>query len=280
MDRNLPTFILIGPGRAGTTWLYEVLRSHPQVFMARGTKETFFFDREFHRGIEWYQKFFEGSAGASAIGEATNTYIYNPWVPQRIKSIIPDVRLLTCLRNPLERIQSVYFYRKRAGTLNCSFEDALDNHPDLLSDNLYWTLLSRFLDYFDQRQLFVFFFDDLQADSIRFVKNVYCAIGVDDEYIPNVVTQRVNVGAEARLAGTSQLFRFMADSMRLARLHVLLDALKRNVWLGNLAYRKLDNSERSILTPDLRQRLSEMYQPEIVHLAEFTGRDLSGWLHI
>lgn len=280
MDRNLPTFILIGPGRAGTTWLYEVLRSHPQVFMARGTKETFFFDREFHRGIEWYQKFFEGSTGACAIGEATNTYIYNPWVPQRIKSIIPDVRLLTCLRNPLERIQSVYFYRKRAGTLNCSFEDALDNHPDLLLDNLYWTLISHFLDYFDQRQLFLFFYDDLQADSIRFIKTVYSAIGVDDEYVPNVVAQRVNVGVGARLAGTSRLFRFMADSMRSAGLHVLLDALKRNVWLGNLAYRKLDKSERSILTPDLRQRLSEMYQPEIEHLAEFTGRDLSEWLHV
>ena len=46
----LPDFICIGAGRAGTSWLYEMLREHPEIFTARDIKETHFFDDYYDRG--------------------------------------------------------------------------------------------------------------------------------------------------------------------------------------------------------------------------------------
>jgi len=54
----LPTFVFIGPGRSGSTWMYELLRSHPDVCLGRGTKETLFFEKHYDRGVDWYESFF------------------------------------------------------------------------------------------------------------------------------------------------------------------------------------------------------------------------------
>ncbi len=44
MDKRLPTFLGIGAHKAGTTWLFEQLRSHPDIWLP-AVKELHFFDR-------------------------------------------------------------------------------------------------------------------------------------------------------------------------------------------------------------------------------------------
>ena len=48
-----PNFINIGPGRCASSWLLEVLESHPQISMAR-IKETEYFNTNFDKGAAWY----------------------------------------------------------------------------------------------------------------------------------------------------------------------------------------------------------------------------------
>ncbi len=63
---TLPNFIVIGPGKTGTTWLYRgALAAHPDVCLAHHTKETVFFADFYDRGLGWYEKFFEGCTGAT-----------------------------------------------------------------------------------------------------------------------------------------------------------------------------------------------------------------------
>ncbi|MEL6239626.1 MAG: sulfotransferase domain-containing protein, partial [Pseudomonadota bacterium] len=52
-------FLVIGAQKAGTTWLYEMLRQHPDVFTP-ATKELHFFCKEQHyeRGLGWYCEHF------------------------------------------------------------------------------------------------------------------------------------------------------------------------------------------------------------------------------
>src|SRR3954447_19096874 len=67
--RGLPTFLVIGAMKAGTTSLYEYLRAHPQVFMAT-PKELHFFpaDKQWALGVDWYAAHFDAAGEGAAAG--------------------------------------------------------------------------------------------------------------------------------------------------------------------------------------------------------------------
>jgi len=278
MSQHLPTFLVIGPGRAGTSWMYEALREHPQVGTAWGTKETRFFDVEYSRGVAWYAGFFRHCSSCQAIGEVANTYIYNPLVPPRIKAVLPDVKLVACLRDPLERLQSVYWYRLWKREITTDLEHAIGFWREFIYDNLYWVQLSRYLACFDASQLTILFYDDLVKDPACFLRRLYQAVGVDADFAPSVVHRRINPGVRARHRSASWLAEGTSWWLRKLGCHVILSGLKRSRLVRALAARELSASEKEVIPPWLRKELRIMLQPEIDAVAHFTGRDLSHWM--
>ena len=107
VSRMLPTFIGIGAQRAGTTWAYNCLAEHPQVFMTR-KKEQHFFYVNYSRGLDWYAAQFAGAGSAVARGEITPDYLYHPEALANIARDLPDARLFVILRNPIDRAVSAY----------------------------------------------------------------------------------------------------------------------------------------------------------------------------
>jgi lipopolysaccharide transport system ATP-binding protein len=139
--RILPSFIIIGAQRAGTTSLYDYLSRHPDVAVAVTpgdvwwSKEVHFFDYRFWRGLDWYRSCFPLASSRSiarrkgrdlVAGEATPTYLLHPAVPERVAATLPDVRLIAILRDPIERAYSHYQLMVRTRREKLSFEDALD----------------------------------------------------------------------------------------------------------------------------------------------------------
>ena len=118
---RLPSFLVIGAMKAGTTSLYHYLHAHPQVFMP-SIKELDFFvaGGNWGRGLHWYQKQFAGAGpGAVAVGEASTMYTKYPsvdGVPERIAAHLPEVRLVYVVRDPIDRIRSHYRHRVAVGT--------------------------------------------------------------------------------------------------------------------------------------------------------------------
>jgi len=140
--RSLPDFIIIGAQRCGTTSLYEYLIEHPCVAPAF-TKEVHFFDINFGRGVAWYRahfpslpyKYFAKQIRAHNIltGEATPYYIFHPHAPKRVSKILPRVKLIALLRNPVDRAYSHYHLEVRNGAETLSFEDALEREAKMVS---------------------------------------------------------------------------------------------------------------------------------------------------
>src|SRR5699024_6986823 len=117
----LPNFLVIGPGKSGTTWIYHALKDHPEICLS-SAKETLFFETQFDRGIDWYTNFFSHCNGeTNAVGEVSNTYIFCEGAPRRIKTINSEMKLITCLRNPVERTFSHYLFLIRGGQITGSF---------------------------------------------------------------------------------------------------------------------------------------------------------------
>ena len=60
-------------------------------------------------------------------GEASPYYIFHPLVPRRISEMVPQVKLIVLLRNPVDRAYSHYQHNVRMGREPLSFEEALEN---------------------------------------------------------------------------------------------------------------------------------------------------------
>ena len=139
-QRMLPAFIIIGAQKGGTTSLYNYLIQHPQIAAAQ-EKEIRFFDYKYANGLDWYRAHFprRRSAGAPRTlisGEASPNYLYDPRPPARIAQLLPDVRLIVLLRNPVDRAFSSYQMNIRRGYETLGFAEALAAEAERLDGEL------------------------------------------------------------------------------------------------------------------------------------------------
>lgn len=139
--RVLPDFIIIGAHKSGTTALYDYLSEHPHIIPA-SDKEIHFFDLNYAKGLGWYrarfptsfQKFwFEKLRGRPILtGEASPYYILYPHAPTRVKRLIPRVKIIALLRNPIDRAYSHYHHEIRKGRETLPFADVMRLEPERL----------------------------------------------------------------------------------------------------------------------------------------------------
>jgi Sulfotransferase domain len=122
--RPLPDFLVIGAQKAGTTALYAYLRWHPGI-TGPSWKEVSFFDRHWWRGEAWYRAQFPLRSGQRLVGEASPSYLFHPLAPERVRSLVPDAKLVALVRDPVDRAYSHYQHEVALGREPLSFEDAL-----------------------------------------------------------------------------------------------------------------------------------------------------------
>ena len=133
--RMLPTFVVIGSQRGGTTSLYEYLIQHPLIMPAQ-RKEVHYFDIAYRYGEPWYRAQFALKArrwlpGKRRLitGEASPYYLLHPLAPVRAAGLLPNARIIALLRNPVDRAISEYHHEKRHGWESLPIEEAFDAEP-------------------------------------------------------------------------------------------------------------------------------------------------------
>jgi hypothetical protein len=130
----LPDFVIIGAQKAGTTTIYRWLHEHPQVIAH--AKEIGYFSEHYRRGPDWYRSHFPlewtrnryiAEHGRPMVtGEATPEYLLDPHTPARMARLIPEVKLIVSLRNPVDRAYSQFQMNRRRGLEPiASFSEAL-----------------------------------------------------------------------------------------------------------------------------------------------------------
>ena len=136
---RLPEFIIAGAQKGGTSSLYAMLSQHPQV-AAPSEKEVHFFDGgldpgvdTYARGPDWYTGQFPSRPGTRKSFDATPLYLFNPLAPARIASLIPQVKIIILLRNPVARAISHYHHEVRLGCETLPIEAAMKSENQRLS---------------------------------------------------------------------------------------------------------------------------------------------------
>jgi hypothetical protein len=252
----LPTFLIIGAARSGTTSLHRYLGQHPDVFMSP-VKEPRFFAMEGAASSppsgseervwsgtvtsrEAYESLFRGVAGETAVGESSVLYLWSERAARAIHAAIPDAKLIASLRHPADRAFSHFRHNRRIGhEPNETFaaalaDDAVRHYTAYVEQGMYGYLLRRYCERFDRDRICVLLYDDLCADPTAATQALYRFLGVDDRFVPR----------------TEEIFNASAEPSA--------------------------GDER--LDPALRRRLTERFREDILRLEELIDRDLQHWL--
>lgn len=267
-----PTFLFIGPDKTGSSWIYEYLDAHPQCFVPEA-KDLYFFDREYSRGLKWYERFFApATSEQTAVGELSHDYILSDEVADRIREDLPGVKLISVIRNPIERTYSHYLYLRRSGLTQDSFSDALAKFPDLVENSRYSVMLERYRDRFPDEQLCFLMFDDLKRRPQVFGNQLTDFLEIERMDAENIGV--VRPASRARSYHLARLMKLGAAAARRLGLQNLVGRVKHGA-LGQALYVPIDKSERERLSAEERAVLEEVFADEFRWLKAFTGVDIA-----
>jgi len=294
----LPTFIVLGVAKAGTTSVYSYAKQHPGIHMSP-TKETNYFalygepstfkgpgdatltnTTSIHLRSD-YEAQFAGAPQGAVTGEASPRYMYRPEVPSRIHNDIPDARLIIGLRHPVDRAYATWAWSRMSAREPHSFEDAilLDKERfdagwgwgSYVRGSRYADQLERYYRLFDREQIHVYLFEDFAKDPATEMQRIFGHIGADPTFVPDVSKAHYGSGIIP-----NPLLRKLWESSFRAR------ARLRPLWpprMRRAAFRFMTRSARKpALDPELRRRLTADFRDDINRTANIVGQDLDHWL--
>ena len=271
-----PNFLFIGADRCGSKSLHNFCRQHPLCYVPP-IADPLFFDENYERGLDWYLKLFaEVPETATAIGEFSHNYIHNAEAARRIAVHFPDIKLLATLRHPIERAFSSYASAHSAGLIRGSFEQAVAEVPRIVNYSLYADNLRPYFELFPREQIRVLLFDDLEADPRSFAAQAFDFLDLplldDIDY-----GKRMSVLSRSRFPLSGPLSKLGAVTLRRLGWVNLLGTLKSNQRFRSVFYRPYAQQEKPQVKPDTRQKLAEVFAPQIDALETMLGRDLTAW---
>lgn len=221
--KTCENLIIGGTIKAATSSVFTYLSAHPDV-CGSSVKETFFFTHEHsgdrERDLRRYRKYFTTRRGVNVAVEASPNYLgYKENVAPRIKSLLPDAKLLFILRNPVDRLYSHYHFAigKLQVPADLKFENYVDlceryssakllpadagimeTHLRALEIGKYSRYLRNFYDAFPPEQIKVVFFEHLMQRPVEFMSDICRFVGVDPVFFQDFKFNRINVTFSAR----------------------------------------------------------------------------------
>jgi hypothetical protein len=234
-EARLANFIIGGTDKAGTTSVFSYLAQHPAV-CAASAKETDFFRHQFTGDLQQdratYGAYFRRcSSAARIVMEASPAYLAEAEVvAPRMAALLPDVRLLFILRNPVERLYSSYKFHLAKFNIpaTMSIEQYVDNCLaydrgavsasglgisewclKALRAGRYANSLSAFFAAFPRDSIHVMFFEQLERDARGFMGELSEFLGIDATFWSSYHFAKENVTYSVRAGNLHRLAMFL-----------------------------------------------------------------------
>lgn len=249
-------FICIGPGRTGTTWLYELFENHNEILLPK-IKETEYFNNNFHKGEEWYFDLFPKNIKNKCIGEISNMYYCDIDALRRISVKYPNIKIIMSIRDPHDLLISYLKFAQRRGVEISSYSDInnikigeimgsgfdfrLKNKILSKGDNVNLidsVLLSKYIsilyELFKKENIHFFKFADLVDDADMAAQKIFSFLNISKPSGSFEYKKVINQSAKAR---NPMLGRFAASAafyLRRIGLFTLLNTLKNSNFVKSI----------------------------------------------
>ena len=263
MSTPRPNLFLIGSMKSGTTYLSELLGTHPAVFMSLPKEPTYFVDQQaLRRGWPWmweqgywrseerYLGLFAAAGGAAIIGEASTSYTKLPMftgVVERILDFNAQARFVYVMRDPVERTISHYWHSVNRSSERRPMLGAIQSDPEYTDVGYYAWQLHEYLQRIDRKQIYVLTFEELLADPAGQMSRLFAWLGVDPSFRPSGV-------------GATHVTPAVVDRVRGLG---VLNGMRRSSW-----YRKLEPYVPSAVRKIGSQLAAESVRPEEIDTFE------------
>ena len=276
----LPNFLIIGAPKAGTTSLHAYLDRHPDIHMSEPKELYYFDDPAYEARREWYESHFETDAPLR--GEATPHYAMYPYyagVPERIHNLIPDVKLIYMVRDPLDQIVShcvqLYTNGYCANAAELLADTDRDDNPGICASR-YATQLQQYLRVFDPSQILIVDQRDLKVERERTMEEILGFLGADQGAADLEFDDELNTRAdkyEYTRAGELLWSRLVSPVGRAVVPLPVRNRIRRRV-TDSLPNRRVESPK---LTDEVRDRLIPALETEVSWLREFSGKEFATW---
>jgi len=296
---KLPTFVVIGAPKSGTTSLYFYLRQHPDIYLPK-TKELHYFsfpdlgmsssgpgDAAVLSGLcqtwEQYTEQYTNVSNQSAIGDISPSYLYYSSSARKIFETLGSVKIIVIVRNPVDKAYSQYMHMVREGLETLSFSDAIaaesgrreQGWGDIwryAESSLYADRLNEFITVFGKENVKIILFDDFIKDTSSILTDLLRYIGVDPkvEISTNETFNRTGTPRSAYISDILRTPGFLKNLVKRV-LPVELRHKLRN-WLMNI-----NTGDKPELPQDLRISLLNYFHDDIVKVECLVGKPTK-WL--
>jgi hypothetical protein len=306
MNATIPTFLVTGAARSGTTGLVEGLRTNTHIFVTE-PKEPHYF--AFH-GTEVdfqgpgdaatinrvalpnradYLALFpqDGAVAAYGDGSVSTLYYHEHALPEVVR-MNPDMRLVVMLREPVSRAYSSYQYmRARGFETETSFLAAVEAEPErqalnyhhlwhYTSMSMYADALADMVEAVGPNQVGVWYYDDLQSDYVGTVSQVMRFIGAPATANEAEAVPRVNISGTPRSAIVGRVIWAATRNEWLRRAVKSLSSYRTRERVRGLVLRRSD------VPFDARRQLEHRFHDDLRRLNDvldlLPDRPRPGWL--
>lgn len=252
MSRKLD-FIYIGTPKAGSTWLFEALREHPdaRLFPSKSSK---FFETHEPAPIAQYQRMLDTMPAGGKIGEISHDVYLYPGNAAFLREHFPDVRIIACLREPGDFAKSMLLWLETHTHVYGSDPIAMAQHPILRAALDFVGQLKPYYDHFPADQIKIVFFDDLSRDPHSFWQDVCDHIGVCAQPEPDVLTQVVNPARAPRIPVVTHSVYNAGVVARKLGFGKFVEDVKRWPVIESLLYKAREGVDPRVLTTAEKER--------------------------
>ncbi len=282
----LPTFLVIGAQKAGSSFIARLLAQHPDIYMCEREIHFFNLQENYRKGLDHYRTYFKAE-GAKLVGEKTPNYFWTTehdrpsrfgnhlaGIETRIHASIPQAKLIVCLRDPAARFLSAFNHYRRHGQIPSSWmvadalrceNRAIADQFGLLEMGYYAQHLESFYRHFDSDRLLVLFFEEDVAGSETALVGKLCRfLEIDASLILSVPPWR-NAFTESSLLQSR--FKYLTP---LPRSRLVRKVANHRFW-DRLPGPRI--TKRKATEADL-DALREHYAPHNQRLGALLGRSL------
>ncbi|MFZ5424774.1 MAG: sulfotransferase domain-containing protein [Patescibacteria group bacterium] len=289
-------FIGIGTPKCGTEWLWACLKEHPEIGFSKHKEVNFFLSPSKgwtnivyeNKRIKSWEKYAQefSHAKSKTKGEFSIHYIFDSKAQKKLKKAFPNIKVIVTIRDPVSFLHSMYWYMKYSNIYHLipnSFEEALKTK---IKDDFYhpskpkWAkLIKQLYSLFGQENVHVILQDDIRDNPEKVVKGAFKFLGVDKNFKPKFLHQRVNPTRQIRSPVLMRLVYLVVNTAYKTGFSPVINRIINTSNPIKTIYKKIAHTNKKYpkMNKKLENKLREYYLEDIEELEKILKRDLSLW---
>lgn len=279
---NKPAIFIIGTAKAGTTWLYECLKEHPDVLVS-STGEVDYFSYYYNKGQDWYLDHFKSNHQHKITVDITPSYLTDGTTPERIFKFNPESIIVLVVRNPIDRAYSHYCMHYRAGIVSANVDEEINEESRYLQDGLYFKYVKAYEKWFPKEQIVILSYDKLYSDPRKYFNDFCNTVSIDNNFIPTLLDKKYHArkGKPKRqylYKTLINIYRFFAKKPHFKQITSLFDSYRKSKHI-NIVHQLVKSEDQfPAMSPHKRQELQRWFKQDLQQFEKWANMSLAHWL--